>query len=74
MRQDKASRPRLVLYLCGAVPVIWLALLLAPYMGGGLAGLLQGGGAALASGLYRQLSGSLYRIWAGGDPAADPGG
>lgn len=52
MKQDKVSRPRLVLYLCGAVPVIWLALLLAPYMGGGLAGLFQGGGEALADPLH----------------------
>ena len=52
MKQDKVSRPRLILYLCGAVPVICLALLLAPYMGCGLAGLLQGGGAALADPLH----------------------
>ena len=52
MRQDKTSRPRLALYLCGTIPVIWLALLLAPYMGGGLAGLVQGGGAALADPLH----------------------
>ena len=52
MRQDKTSRSRLVLYLCGAIPVIWLALLLAPYMGGRLAGLAQGGGAALADPLH----------------------
>ena len=47
MRQDKFSRPRLILYACGIVPVVWLALLLAPSLSGGLAGLLEGGGAAL---------------------------
>lgn len=47
MRQDKVSRSRLILYACGLIPAIWLGLLLAPYMGNGLVGLLQGGGAAL---------------------------
>ena len=52
MRQDKFSRPRLILYACGMIPVIWLALLLAPYMGGGLVGLVQYGGAALNRPFY----------------------
>lgn len=47
MRQDKLSRSRLILYACGLIPAIWLGLLLAPYMGDGLVGLLQGGGVAL---------------------------
>lgn len=47
MRQDKFSKAHLTLYACGVIPVVWLALLLAPYMGGGLAGLVQYGGAAL---------------------------
>ena len=47
MRQDKFSKAHLILYACGIIPVVWLALLLAPYMGGGLAGLVQYGGAAL---------------------------
>ena len=38
MRQDKFSKAHLTLYACGVIPVVWLALLLAPYMGGGLAG------------------------------------
>ncbi|MGM9603923.1 MAG: VirD4-like conjugal transfer protein, CD1115 family [Faecousia sp.] len=46
MRQDKFSRSRLILYACGIIPVVWLALLFAPYFGDGLAGLLQNGGAA----------------------------
>jgi type IV secretion system protein VirD4 len=36
-----------MLYACGVIPVIWLALLLAPYVGGGLVGLVRNGGAAL---------------------------
>ena len=47
MRQDKFSKTHLTLYACGVIPVVWLALLLAPYMGGGLAGLVRYGGAAL---------------------------
>ncbi len=47
MRQDKFSTSRLVLYACGIIPAVWLALLLAPYMGGGLVGLVRYGGAAL---------------------------
>ena len=35
MKQDKFSRPMLLLYACGILPVIWLALLLAPSLGGG---------------------------------------
>ena len=47
MRQDKFSKAHLTLYACGVIPVVWLALLLAPYMGGGLVGLVRYGGAAL---------------------------
>ena len=47
MRQDKFSKVRLILYACGIIPVVWLALLLAPYLGEGLAALLLNGGTAL---------------------------
>ena len=47
MRQDKFSKAHLTLYACGIIPVVWLALLLAPYVGGGLLGLVRYGGAAL---------------------------
>ena len=43
MRQDKFSKAHLTLYACGVIPVVWLALLLAPYMGGGLVGLVRYG-------------------------------
>ena len=46
MRQDKFSRSRLILYACGVLPVVWFALLLAPYFGDGLVGLIRNGGAA----------------------------
>lgn len=41
MRQDKFDKAHLILYLCGIIPVIWLALLIAPSLGGGLAGFLK---------------------------------
>ena len=39
--QDKFSRKKILLYLLGAIPVTWFALLTAPYMAGGFPGLLQ---------------------------------
>ena len=47
MKQDKFSKPCLLFYACGVIPVVWLALLLAPSLGGGVAGLVMNGGAAL---------------------------
>lgn len=47
MKQDKFSKAHLILYTCGIIPAVWLALLLAPYIGGGLVSLVRYGGAAL---------------------------
>ena len=47
MRQDKFSGTRIALYILGAVPVAWIALLIAPYTDRGLAGIVANGGAAL---------------------------
>ena len=44
MKPDKLDRAHLLLYAVGALAVVWLALLLAPALGGGLAGLLRDGG------------------------------
>lgn len=44
---DKLSRQNCVLYVCGIVPVVWLALLAAPLLEGGLGTLLKGFGTAL---------------------------
>ena len=41
MKQDKFDRAHLILYLCGVIPVVWLALLVAPAFGNGLAGFLK---------------------------------
>ena len=46
MRQDKLSKPYLVLYVCGLIFVIWGALLLAPYLKDGLPGIMTHAGAA----------------------------
>ena len=40
MRQDKLSRTNIILYLCGIIPVVWIALLIAPYLSEGLPGLI----------------------------------
>lgn len=39
--QDKFSRKMILLYLLGTVPVIWLGLLIAPYLSGGLPELVR---------------------------------
>lgn len=41
MRQDKLSKSNLVLYILGALAVIWLGLLIAPYMDDGIIGLVR---------------------------------
>ncbi len=46
VRQDKFSQSRLILYACGTIPVVWIALLLAPYFGEGLPGLIANARAA----------------------------
>ena len=48
MKQDKFDRAHIILYLCGVIPVVWLALLIAPAFGEGLAGFLQNGGDVFA--------------------------
>ena len=44
---DKLSRQNCILYICGILPVVWLALLAAPLLEGGLGTLLEGFGTAL---------------------------
>lgn len=40
MKQDKFSRTYLLIYALGLIPVIWVAILIAPYMDGGIPGLI----------------------------------
>ena len=44
MKQDKLSTTFLIIYLCGAFPVMWFALLVAPYLQGGLLDLIKNSG------------------------------
>jgi type IV secretion system protein VirD4 len=41
VRNDKRDRTHLILYFAGVIPVIWLALLIAPALGGNLADFLN---------------------------------
>ena len=41
MKQDKFDKAHRILYLFGALLAVWLALLVAPALGGGLAGFLE---------------------------------
>ena len=41
MRDDKLSKQNLILYACGILPVVWLALKIAPALSGGLPNLLE---------------------------------
>ena len=41
MRNDE-NKTSLILAVCGIVPVVWLALLTAPYVGGGIVGIIGG--------------------------------
>ena len=61
MRQDKFSTTHLTLYACGVIPVVWLALLLAPYVGGGLLGLVRYGRAVLNDPLHIVLCGDSLK-------------
>ena len=47
MKQDRMSRENLIIYGFGLFPVIWIALLTAPYIRGGLAGIVMGLGKAM---------------------------
>ena len=41
MRTDKFSKTNLILYACGLIPVVWLGLLVAPYIDGGLVEIIK---------------------------------
>ena len=51
MRQDKFSKQNLIIYACGIIPAIWLALLIAPHISGGLPEIIKN----LASALNKPL-------------------
>ena len=49
MKQDKYSHTYLLIYALGLVPVIWISILIAPYMDGGIPGLIANMNQALAN-------------------------
>ena len=55
MKQDKFSPVNLICYACGCIPVIWIALLFAPYLDDGLIGLIKNAGAACANPFHIML-------------------
>lgn len=62
MRQDKFSRQNILLYCLGTIPVTWLALLIAPYMEGGLAGLIRNLGPAMENPFHVVLCADSGRV------------
>lgn len=62
MRQDKFSRQNILLYCLGTIPVTWLALLIAPYMEGGLAGLIRNFGPAMENPFHIVLCADSGRV------------
>ena len=62
MRQDKFSRRNILLYCLGTIPVTWLALLIAPYMEGGLAGLIRNFGPAMENPFHVVLCADSGRV------------
>jgi type IV secretion system protein VirD4 len=55
VRQDKFSRSSLILYACGIIPVVWLALLVAPAFGDGIVGFLKNTGIVFANPLHIEI-------------------
>lgn len=49
MRRDKLSKQNIILYCFGVIPVIWIALLTAPYVDGGLIEFVKGFGTAMGN-------------------------
>ena len=49
MRNDNDQKTSLILSVCGIVPVVWLALLTAPYVGGGIVEIIRGLSVAMGS-------------------------
>ena len=62
MRQDKFSRQNILLYCLGTIPVTWLALLIAPYMEDGLAGLIWNFGPAMENPFHVVLCADSGRV------------
>jgi len=55
IKQDKFGKRNLIFYVLGILPVIWFALLIAPYMDEGLPGLLANFGTIMEAPMHIQL-------------------
>ena len=63
MRQDKFSKTNIILYVIGIIPVVWLALLIAPYTADGLVGVVKNFSAAMNDPLHISFcEGSLKTV------------
>ena len=62
MRQDKFSRQRIVLYLFGALPVVWIALLIAPISQDGLVGIVSSFGTVMSNPFHIELCEDSLKI------------
>lgn len=61
MRHDKFSQQNILLYCLGTIPVVWLALRIAPFMEDGLPGLIRNFGAAMSRPFYITLCGNSLK-------------
>lgn len=61
MRHDKFSKQNILLYCLGTIPVVWLALRIAPFMEDGLPGLIRNFGAAMSRPFYITLCGNSLK-------------
>ena len=61
MRHDKFSKQNILLYCLGTIPVVWLALLIAPFMEDGLPGLIRNFGAAMSRPFHITLCGNSLK-------------
>lgn len=55
MRTDKLSKTNIILYACGIIPVVWLALLIAPYMADGLVEIVENFSSVMSNPLHISL-------------------
>ena len=61
MRHDKFSQQNILLYCLGTIPVVWLALRIAPFMEDGLPGLIKNFGAAMSRPFHITLCGNSLK-------------
>lgn len=61
MRHDKFSQQNILLYCLGTIPVVWLALRIAPFMEDGLPGLIKNFGAAMSLPFHITLCGNSLK-------------